>query len=262
MTKFILLSLALAGFLASCGSSLPETPITPVPPIPETPVTPIPPISVPAPIPFTSFTSLDATIDLASGINAFLGTDPVGALFSLVKLGAPANSRTLLAQTTVATDGHARLALPDATAIAPFLDEFTPKANPSCTTISYNVTPSTFRAVSAGEAIQIGKATYGYTGFLSLYSSGADKTGRQGLLYVDQDVIFNTSENCFSSGREDRTTINYKLLKGWNLITDSTIQSGTATAPVYTHTVSNTQTISSLLSLKLIGSLQTAAPLP
>lgn len=259
MTKFVLLPIALSFLLAACNS----TPNA----ISDPPVGTNPPIVVSPPT-INTYTSLDATIDFTKGANANLFQNASGTPFYLTKriIDAATGTSTILAKTTLTTDGHARLTLPDATAITPFLDQITPTKEgataPGCTVSNYSVSPTTFKTVMAEEVVKTGEATFSYSGYIGLSSITADGAEGRNLLYVDQDVTFNLTVDCLGAGREDREVTTLNLYKGWNVINNVTTQTGTADMPIYTHVSTTEKVTSGTVSLLLWTSFQTEAPRP
>ena len=251
MTKLILLPVTLAVLLASCNS-------TPVPTVD-------PPFMTQPPI-ITAYTSLDTTVDLTRGNNGNLFQNVSSPTYYLVKVNAAPGVSNLMAKTTLGTDGHARLTLPDATAMTPFLDQVTPSqadsTGPGCTVKSFSVSPSTFKIVTANHVLKIGDPSNGYSGYLGMSSVSSDGSVGRPLVYVDQDVTFNSDVDCFPSGRENRNITALSLHKGWNVINISTVQSGTASAPIYTQTSKVEPVISATASLLIWTSSQTDAPRP
>ena len=257
MTKFIFLPAALTVLLAACNSTS-NVIINP-------PVGTNPPIDPPA---INAYTSLDATIDFTKGANANLFQNASGTPFFLTKriVDATTGTSTILAKTTLTTDGHARLTLPDATAMAPFLDQITPTKEgataPGCTVSNYSVSPATFKTVTAEGVVKTGDTSFSYSGYLSLRSTTADGAGERNLLYVDQDVTFNLAVDCLAVGRKDRDVTTLNLYKGWNVVNSVTTQTGTADMPIYTRISITEKVTSATVNLLLWTSFQTEAPRP
>ena len=210
------------------------------------------------PAPAVTLTKLDASIDLVGGIDAFVGTDPVGKTYFLVKVGAPSAAHNLLAQATVGADSHVRLTLPSAATVTPLLDATTPSVDPQCTSTQASSVPKTFGSLTAGSVLQIGTKDLTYSGYLQLIP--ATQNGDVNFLeYVDQDVQVDADGVCPSPGstRTDRTVQHLTLSKGWNVVRATTTS---AAGDAYTHTYTRVPVSGDTLTWILKGGAQASAP--
>lgn len=220
------------------------------------------PVVFPPPVVPVAATSLDVTVDLTQGINASKSWKPSGETVYLTD-DASSNTRHVLAQATLGTDAHAHLTLPGDSAVAPYLMTLSPTTDNftsgACTVTGFNVSPASFRLLSSRFSIKTATST---TGYLQLLAGDLSTKADLSLIYVDQNVKLKYVLKCPSNGRENDTLVDLNLLKGWNVINDSTVTGGTQTAPVYTDTVTANNRTTGDVQVFTIGSFTTTAPNP
>lgn len=250
MTRYYVSLLSFALVLSACGTN-PAGP----PPIPQ-------PVSA---------TSLDATINLTAGPNGTPGWKSSGETFSPIAQNVSGTASNLLAQTTVAADGHARLTLPTDAQVDRFLQTITnsspQSAGPGCTVKYFDASPAMFRTTSAEAVLNIGTGTsvsYNRLGDLSPADSyrTSSQTTFRGLIYVDQPVRVRFTTDCVTPTQESHTVTDINVLKGWNVVNNHVVTTGTASVPVYTSTVTSETSTTTTAVQSLITLGTTTAPRP
>lgn len=200
-------------------------------------------------------TSLDAHVDLTRGPNPKAGWTAAGETVVLYKNGIEGANAKILAQGTLGADGHARLNLPtpDASLLTTTSNAQEGLFPDGCTIASVSATPSSFSSLVGSLAIKTALSTQGA---LRLTEDSAVTADLRSLTYADRKVDVTAQADCVAPGRTDRIIYNVHLNTGWNLIAETTTQSGTT----YTHTLSTVSLTSSALSLDLIGGTELSLP--